>query len=822
MRDLSATELEAAQKKQLIDALYKIVLTSGATTHTYEKDRILDIKHTEEAFSHKATVVLDNSDGVLTDLDLEGYQGVISYGMITKAGEEYSATAPLTVLAQELDSSPGQLTCTLELIGIPNMLAEDRASENYTPASDDTKTVKDIINDMFDGTMTAYDHCKTYTVDWDSEDDLIDAYTPKDGFRIYKGGTRLAALRQLIDYTKCVAIFDADGHITIKEPTTTGATYDYEYSLEDTYHNFFAKATRKRLVIPNKIQVDTDPDAETPYSGSAVDAASYAALGRYITQFETAHLDDDDQGDDIAEAMLLKYQLNAEMGAATVPMNVGAEVFDYVKVNALNAQDVYRIGNIGKIVRHVNAKKGIWEMRFSFGGWLSVRQRINELETYPSGIGSAGQYFSRLSAKDAYIENLQADNILLLTLDEIDEGETYQRVLATHLSAGQIVLNEEISYSSGYDPTDKLDKTDDSLDDVPDGTTYTRLLATQISAGKINLTDTAVFQSGYDPTDKLDKTDDSLDDVPEGTTYQRVLATQISAGKIELTSTDFLINENHIESQVGKVELSKEGLIMTGSSESDCGFELNYLDATYLLAYWNDYYERATLATYSDADFLLQATGLGDLLLESVNYDVKLSSGGNIKLLDDTIADDIDAEADTKDIGATTEFDEIHCVTLYYNGGSLPDEYDDLELIRQMKNGRSGLDMATVPDFLKLNKAHYLAKAEMKAEQKKQRIAERLQAEGNRLDEVLAELKAGRNPRRYLPIKATRDKITEKLNMLEIEKQDYLKRAEQNYERKAKQAISVNGLTLLLAGGMKRAIAKIDELTERIETLESR
>lgn len=231
MRVLSATKLESAQKASLIDALWKIVLTSG-TTHTYEKDRVLDIKHTEEAFSHKATVLLDNSDGTLTDLSLQGYKGVISYGMITEAGEEYSATAPLWVMAQELDSSPGVLTCTLELIGIPNMLAEDRASEAYIPTSSDTKTVKDIISDMFDDTMTCFSHCNTYGIEWEGTNTLADSYTPKDGFRIYKGGSRLAALRRLLDYTKSVVRFRADGKLYIFEPITTGTDYDYEYSLE--------------------------------------------------------------------------------------------------------------------------------------------------------------------------------------------------------------------------------------------------------------------------------------------------------------------------------------------------------------------------------------------------------------------------------------------------------------------------------------------------------------------------------------------------------------------------------------------------------------
>ncbi|GAJ16411.1 unnamed protein product, partial [marine sediment metagenome] len=54
----------------------------------------LDINHTEEPYTQRADLVLDNSDGTLTDLDLKGFKGVISYGAVGD-GEEYSACAPL-------------------------------------------------------------------------------------------------------------------------------------------------------------------------------------------------------------------------------------------------------------------------------------------------------------------------------------------------------------------------------------------------------------------------------------------------------------------------------------------------------------------------------------------------------------------------------------------------------------------------------------------------------------------------------------------------------------------------------------------------------
>ncbi|GAH09962.1 unnamed protein product, partial [marine sediment metagenome] len=112
-------------------------------------------------------------------------------------GEEYDACAPLWVIAQTFNSSPGKLDCTLSLIGIPNLIAEDKANASYIPDSDDTKSVKTLINAIIAKTLACYSHCAAYAVEWeDGYDNLADTYKPKDSFRIYVGGSRLAALRR--------------------------------------------------------------------------------------------------------------------------------------------------------------------------------------------------------------------------------------------------------------------------------------------------------------------------------------------------------------------------------------------------------------------------------------------------------------------------------------------------------------------------------------------------------------------------------------------------------------------------------------------------
>ncbi len=410
MRTLSET-LTAAQKAAGAVPIVKIVLTQGENSYTYTKTRILVINHHEEPYTQKATVWLDNADKTLSALDFIGYQGVLSYGFATTEGDEYSDCAPLWVVPHQSESSRGRLVTRLDLIGILDLMAEDRASESYNPTTDDTKTVKDLIREIAGDSgvtqLSVFNHCTAYDIEFDSEDSLIDVYMPKDSFKIYTNGSRLAAIRRLLDYTKCVMRAESDGKLHISEPTTTGAVYDYEYKLLTAgEHTFFSKAYRTQLVIPNYIVCKSNTDDYPQYSGYASDAASYALIPK--RQYVTTRLASNAQANAIATAVLSKYQLHSKLGAADVPMNVGAEVFDYVKITDSREND-NRIGNLGELTRHWNANKKEFRMTFSFGGWLSIRGLASDLQVYPDGINQ--------NIKNMIIENLYAQYIYAEMVD---------------------------------------------------------------------------------------------------------------------------------------------------------------------------------------------------------------------------------------------------------------------------------------------------------------------------------------------------------------------------------------------------------------------
>jgi hypothetical protein len=416
-----------------------------------------------EPYSHTAEVLLDNADGEFTSRDLRGYRVVIGWGGVTTAGEEYLDSPPLTVLRQELLSERGVLTCRLLCQGVPDGLAEDRASESYAPDASDTTTVQSLINSILAGSLPCYSHCENVPCAWDSADTLATGYRPRDGFRVYVNGSRLAAVRKLLDLTACAVRVEADGKLHFFQPVMSGETYDHEFSLAAGAHAFLRKAGRRALVIPNRIVVRTPEDWAIGYSGTAMDSASYAVMPK--TQYQTAAADSNTQAALIAESMLSKHRLHSPVAKLTVPLAPQVRVLDYVKVTDDRLGDAVS-GNVGLVRHRWYAGKGrascIWQTDIELGGWSSVRSLANRLEVYPTPQGY--ERLGRLSVKDLEAENIRAGSIVLEwlteagavdlskigdTLDHLGDGSTYAKLRSTNISAGNILLSSAVQVKTG-------------------------------------------------------------------------------------------------------------------------------------------------------------------------------------------------------------------------------------------------------------------------------------------------------------------------------------------------------------------------------------
>lgn len=362
MRTLSAALLAEQKKNSYTPAIYV-----GINGDYYFNDRIISAEQTESTWSHTGTVILDNHDGVFTGVDLKGLPIVSGWGALT-TGEEYSETAYQNVMTHDNISQKGKLYTILTTVGIPDMLAMDILDEIYIP--DGTKTVKDIIEDVFDGTID-FLGTHPYTVDFDSLDSLIDVYCPGPlSFTQVPGSNRLDFLQGLLGLTKCVAkfTFELDGiHIHILNPVITGTSYDYSYALSASAHKFFLKSYRTRLVTPNYIVVMNQ--SGTPYAGFAKDDSSYAAKPLHRVYY--TDLVSNAQGTAIAEAILHHYQLDCAVGYAEVPMNFGQEIWDYVNITDSRASDA-RQGNIQSLTRKYTAFKNEYKMSFAFGSPESI------------------------------------------------------------------------------------------------------------------------------------------------------------------------------------------------------------------------------------------------------------------------------------------------------------------------------------------------------------------------------------------------------------------------------------------------------------------
>ena len=429
-----SSALLAAQKSLNKTPLWKVVLSrSGQTTRGYDSSRIRKISETETPSGDTVEIILNNTDGALTSLDFEHYQVVISFGFHTAAsrsawatntayaiddirvpvtangyqyrcsvagtshatteptwttslgvqntdgtvtwemdgnsGNEYARLAPLRVRTQELHSSQGILRVILRPAGIFNQLGKDKAESVHTQKKGDTRTIKTLFTAIAGATLAPYTNYTAYTVVYDSEDSIIDSFTPEEFFSVQLNETREAKLDELLSYTGCKRRAENDGKIHVFDPVTTGATYAYEYKLNVSgEHQFWNKAITLKFIEPNIVTVKTPDTDISPHSGNATSATSYAEA--YKGHTIQKRLASDAQAAAIAAAIIESNELDAEKGLAIVPMNVGQQLWDYVKFTDARENDT-RVGNVQFIQREVEIHLGnqalTWRMIVGFG-----------------------------------------------------------------------------------------------------------------------------------------------------------------------------------------------------------------------------------------------------------------------------------------------------------------------------------------------------------------------------------------------------------------------------------------------------------------------
>jgi len=574
MRGLSAT-LEAAQKSGNYTPFIQVVLNLGAVTYTYTTvDRLIGITHDQQPYDDKASIVLDNRDQVLTALDLKGYKARVSYG-ISVGGTDYSSEcSPLWVMTQDFQSEPGALTCILECVGVPNRLAEDHASATYVPTTSNTETVKDLIETILAATLACFNHCTAYTTVWESQDTLADVFQPQDSFRVWLNGSRLAAVRRLLDHTGVCMKFTSNAgtpEIHFFVPATTGAptwarptggsgtgwgdvakAYDAD---EDTYSYYVSLGPAtgtltltKASALWNRIKLKVYGDFATPGSTVTMAVSTYDPNAAAWSSRGSATL--------TATATWYEYTFSTPSYVSQVKIEVtgndisswSADVYDvqlgldYDYEYSL-ADDDHKffskaLRNTAVIPNHITvqsqvgdspAYSGVAQDAASTALFGTVKQFVAarlpsdaQAATIAEAILAKYQMWAKAGSGD-FPMNCGAEVYDYVLVTDVREGDTREGNMGTlKRTYGKNKYRMGFTFGGWLSLRKFLQDLNTSGDVVaPKELSLERLYVKNLYAENIIAS-------------QIDMTSVTVDTIGEGTTYKKVLSTHIEAGKIKL------------------------------------------------------------------------------------------------------------------------------------------------------------------------------------------------------------------------------------------------------------------------------------------------
>jgi len=422
----SAINYTEAASGCLMNALITIgAAASGGYDNT---NRILSVIQQESPFEDRAEILLDNSDQVLSTLDMSGVLVNLGFGF----GSEASYIPDLYVEKQEDISYQGRLLTRLLCIGNWNKLAKHRVMGDAIGGAlnTGTDTVAEIIVKHILSNMELLTHSSDGNEDTVVPGAIYEVNTPRrqlirdvigmtgnllkmrgaDVIMIERIGTRLHYFTGTITGTfvpgepvtsnsghKAITVYAGSTYVVIEDEddsdwsaqtTITGSLsgascgsisareeFDYKYGPLAGSHSFYEFTREQNVLEANRvICVDVLPDISgtTTYTalGEANDTTDQAKFGILTLPFEdSSTAGDNGKAAASAAARLLHIQAEATGGMLVAPMNVAQEMYDIVEIDDdrggwTSGTEIG--GRVGSIIRRYSP--GTYEIELKFGG----------------------------------------------------------------------------------------------------------------------------------------------------------------------------------------------------------------------------------------------------------------------------------------------------------------------------------------------------------------------------------------------------------------------------------------------------------------------
>jgi hypothetical protein len=196
---------------------------------------------------------------------------------------------------------------------------------------------------------TVYSHCVAYTVTFDSAETTLTTHTPGRNIYIHPEDTRWEELQERLEVCQSVVRIENDDAIHIILPTVSGTAYDYTYdNASETTHTFIRKEHNQEHILPNRFNVSSMEDDALQYTASTVTDAGTLPLP--VDDFYETYVASTTEAKTLATARRRKWELFTDKGAVLSSINIGQELYDFVKVNDAVGNTV-TVGNVTRIRR---------------------------------------------------------------------------------------------------------------------------------------------------------------------------------------------------------------------------------------------------------------------------------------------------------------------------------------------------------------------------------------------------------------------------------------------------------------------------------------